>query len=165
MSASASHAFRKVRDCSAPARGDIFGKSVHAVNVANSYILVKGKCRYTAADFPGARVKDVDMGDKANNFFKEWRKFRGLTQEQAAELCDLGRAYLSELETGRKRHNEDVLAALAAAYDCDPWQLLGQNPQDPNSASNVVDIWDHIPEENKGQALEVLRAFVPKNGA
>ena len=105
------------------------------------------------------------MSEQVAQFFKAWRKHRGLTQEQAAAACNLARAYLSELETGRKRHNEDILIALAHAYDCEPWQLLGQDPGDAESSGNVIDIWEHIPASRRKQALAVLKTFTDKNSA
>ena len=45
--------------------------------------------------------------------------YRGLTQQQLADKCGIQRAYLAEIETGRKSGSVKTLKAIAAALDVD----------------------------------------------
>ena len=46
---------------------------------------------------------------------KVWRKYRGMTQRELAEIAGITKAYLSQIETGKRTGTTDVLAKLAKA--------------------------------------------------
>ena len=48
-----------------------------------------------------------------------YRDHRGLTQQQLADRCGIQRAYLAEIETGRKSGSVKTLKAIAAALGVD----------------------------------------------
>ena len=48
-----------------------------------------------------------------------WRKHRGLTQQALAEQSGISKAYLSQLETGKRSGATEVLARLAHALRVD----------------------------------------------
>lgn len=66
-------------------------------------------------------------------YLKEWRKKRGLTLLALAEKVDASVGYLSDLESGKRRHNSDWLAKLATALDASPADLL-RSPEEVGSA-------------------------------
>jgi len=47
------------------------------------------------------------------NPIKVWREYRGLSQSQLAKAAGISIAYLSQLETGRRKGSTEVLSALA----------------------------------------------------
>ncbi|MBI4389596.1 MAG: helix-turn-helix transcriptional regulator [Nitrospinae bacterium] len=49
------------------------------------------------------------------NPVKVWREFRGLTQEALAGKSGIGKAYLSQIETGKRTGKAAVLKAIADA--------------------------------------------------
>lgn len=61
-------------------------------------------------------------------FLKEWRAYRRLTQEQAAERFNMDRSNLSRVERGEIPYSQGLLEAAAEAYDCEPWDILNVNP-------------------------------------
>jgi transcriptional regulator with XRE-family HTH domain len=95
-------------------------------------------------------------------FLKQWREFRGLTQQELADRTGRTKGYISNIERGESRYNEDVLEELAAALKCESWQLLGENPLEQNGTAQIVDIWDHIPQGNREQARQILETFTEK---
>lgn len=125
-------------------------------------MLDKSKCNHLWTDCAQPARHNVTMSDKQAHFLKEWRVFRGLTQEAAADAAGMVRAYISQLESGKKRHNQDLLDKLAKAYSCEPWELLGKNPLEQNETAQIVDIWDHIPQRNREQARQILETFTEK---
>lgn len=98
---------------------------------------------------------------KQNHYIKEWRKFRHLTQERLAERTPFTHGAISQLETGRTKYTQDMLEALAAAMDCSPGDLLNVNPF---KQGEVVDLMRLINDQNREQAIRVLKALTGTNG-
>ena len=51
------------------------------------------------------------------NPVKVWREYRGLTQQQLANLVGISKPYLSQIETGKRRGTTDVLSSITKALD------------------------------------------------
>ena len=73
-------------------------------------------------------------------FFKEWRKHRGYTQEELAEMIGLTAPSISQLETGKQGFTDSTLEAIAEALNCGPGDLLMRNPLCRRA---VVDLGSH----------------------
>lgn len=101
------------------------------------------------------------LASMSETYFKEWRLFRGLTQAQAAELSGISEPVLSRIENGRRKYDSTHLSAMARAYMCEEWELIGRNPTD-GGAGAIVSIWDHIPQRNREQARQILETFTEK---
>jgi DNA-binding XRE family transcriptional regulator len=56
-----------------------------------------------------ARQRQADM--RQRHFVREWRKFRGLTQERLAERTPFTTGAISQLETGRTKYTQDMIEA------------------------------------------------------
>jgi len=99
--------------------------------------------------------------EKARKFFlKEWREHRGMTQQQLADATGRTKGYISNIERGENRYNEDLLEELAAALECESWELLGKDPSKPAKAdSSLALLWEHVPEDNKPQVMEIVKTF------
>lgn len=97
-------------------------------------------------------------------YLREWRRFRGLTQDQAVDrlavLDDphvpITAASLSRLENGKQPYSQRSLEALAQVYDCEPDELLGR---DPFKDGRVIDFMKHLDSAQRAQALAILQAF------
>lgn len=61
-------------------------------------------------------------------FFREWRKYRGMTLEQAAGLAGMTAGNLSAMERGDQGFTPAGLQALANVYKTSPGWLLEVNP-------------------------------------
>lgn len=51
------------------------------------------------------------------NPMKVWREYRGLTQQQLADIVRISKPYLSQIEAGKRTGTTDVLSAIAKALD------------------------------------------------
>ena len=49
------------------------------------------------------------------NPIRVWREYRGLTQQQVAEVAGISKPYLSQLESGQRKGTAEVLQAIARA--------------------------------------------------
>ena len=116
-------------------------------------------------DFYAAPQHDLSMAENLPNipalkkryFFREWRTFRGLTQEKLAELTGYAAPGISQLEAGKQGFTNTTLEDFARALDCTPADLVGRNPLDDQTP---VEIWNRIRADDRIQALEVLKAFI-----
>lgn len=89
------------------------------------------------------------------HYVREWRKYRGLTQEKLAERTPFTTGAISQLETGRTRYTQDMLEALAAALECKPGDLLSRNPFDQEQPIRDV--------QEIQQVLERIEGLKPEN--
>ena len=84
---------------------------------------------------------------------RQWRKHRGLTQEKLAERLGTSKGYISQLESGKQRYNQQHLEALTEALDCDPVDLLIRDPTDPDG---IWSIWDRVRPVDQDTARRIL---------
>jgi transcriptional regulator with XRE-family HTH domain len=98
----------------------------------------------------------MKLSNRRPFYLKQWRQHRQLTQQKLADRLDVTKGYISELERGVKRYNQDVLEALAEALMCQPADLL---IRDPSNDDAIWSIWDSLPPEKRKQAIAVIRAL------
>lgn len=96
----------------------------------------------------------------ARFFLREWRIFRGLTQQQLADKLGTSKGYLSDLERGLRRYNQDLLEKAAEELQCKPADLISRDPSDPPSQSaEIITMLDRIPARNQDIAKRMLRSL------
>jgi transcriptional regulator with XRE-family HTH domain len=98
--------------------------------------------------------------DRLPNNLRAWREFRRMTQEELAEKVGTTAAVISLLESGHRQLSLKWLQRFAPALRTTPGFILDHQPED--LPTDVLDTWGAIPEAQKPQALEVLKAFVKK---
>jgi transcriptional regulator with XRE-family HTH domain len=89
-------------------------------------------------------------------YIKEWRKYRGLTQEQLAERIGIARSYLTKIERGDRRWDQPFLEAAAEALRCEPGDIIMRNPTDTEA---IWTIWDRLTPPERIRAVAVLKAM------
>lgn len=94
------------------------------------------------------------------NFVKEWRTYRGLTQDQLAEQSSYTGSAISQLESGRSKYTQTFLEAIAQALDCHPADLLLKNPAPESFQQTVERLSNKIPLERRELFLAILKSFV-----
>jgi transcriptional regulator with XRE-family HTH domain len=96
------------------------------------------------------------MSKQQRHYIKEWRKFRGLTQEQLAERVGIDKSYLSKIENGKKRYDQPFLEAAAEALRCEPGDLIVRDPLDPEG---IWSIWDTLEPVARRQVVEIAKTL------
>jgi len=96
------------------------------------------------------------MRSKAPFYLRQWRKHRGYTLERLSEMAGMSVGNLSDLERGKHGFNQAHLEHFAELLRCRPQDLI---MRDPTAPQPIWSIWDDVPETQRGQALEVLKAF------
>lgn len=93
---------------------------------------------------------------KERHFIKQWRKHRGLTQDQLAERIGIDRSYLSKIESGAKRYDQPFLEAAAEVLQCAPADLIIRDPRDPDG---IWSIWDALAPAQRTQVVEIAKTL------
>lgn len=95
-------------------------------------------------------------------FIRQWRKYRGLTQELLADRIGMSPGNLSNIETGKQPYTQEHLEALAEALRCEVVDLLIRNPLDPEG---IWSLWERAKTAQREQILEVTKALLKLAGA
>jgi transcriptional regulator with XRE-family HTH domain len=102
-----------------------------------------------------AMCHDVLMAKKPH-YIREWRKHRGLTQEQLAERIGITRSYLTKIENGARRYDQPFLEATAEALRCEPGDLVMRGPSQPEALWSIL---DGLSATQRVQAIAVIQAL------
>lgn len=97
---------------------------------------------------------------RGRTYLKEWREFRGLTLEAAANRLDVHHTTVMRLEAGKVPYNQDILERMAFAYNCEVDQLLKVDPRRADPPRLVYDRLKNAPKEVQNQALAVIDALL-----
>jgi transcriptional regulator with XRE-family HTH domain len=91
-------------------------------------------------------------------FIREWRKHRGLTQEQLADRIGMTATNLSMIERTERPYTQKTLEALAEALMTDPASLLMRNPEDEDA---IWSLWERASPGEREQIARVVRSLKP----
>jgi transcriptional regulator with XRE-family HTH domain len=97
---------------------------------------------------------------RSHTFLRNWRKFRELTLQRAADRLDIDYTTLGRIERGEVPYNQDLLERLAFAYGCDVTDLLEIDPFKPDAPKLVYSRLRHASPEIQRQALAVIEALL-----
>jgi transcriptional regulator with XRE-family HTH domain len=104
-----------------------------------------------------ARIGYKRPGQRRRTFIKEWREYRGYSQEKLAGMLDTSGSMISRIEKGITPYTQDVLEALAEALMTDPASLLMRDPSNPEA---LWSIWDQAQEGQRKMIEEVARTII-----
>jgi len=107
-------------------------------------------------------ARRVERPKRGPTFLREWRKHRGLTQEEAADQIELSQATLSRIETGTYPYTQDFLEKAALAYTCEPAELIMRDPLHTDTLWSIVDQLREVPEEERIRVRAVIEAMIRK---
>jgi transcriptional regulator with XRE-family HTH domain len=92
--------------------------------------------------------------NRGKHYIKEWRLFRGLTQQKLADRLDTTKANISRIEAMKQNYTQDFLEVCADALGVDPGTLIMRDPTDRNAPWSL---WDQAKPGVRKQAMRVLQ--------
>jgi len=92
------------------------------------------------------------------NFLRQWRTFRGLTQQQLASDIGTNANMVQYLESGERGLSAKWLRKLAPVLDTTPGMILDHDPHELDS--DIIDIWATASTRERRQLADVARAIV-----
>lgn len=107
---------------------------------AHRTITVNSECTWRGMDASGAGRENVRVAKDAEIFLREWRDFRGLTQEVLAELAGTTHATVSRIESGKIKPSMRMLNQLASALGTEVALLLLRPPREGDAIMTVREV-------------------------
>ncbi|SNZ20929.1 helix-turn-helix domain-containing protein [Cohaesibacter gelatinilyticus] len=95
-------------------------------------------------------------GERQKWYLREWRKYRGLTQEQLAEAIESTKQTVSRMESGYSPYNQPFLEACADALDVKAYELLLGAP---SSNATVEELCSSLRAQPTAK-LEKIKSFL-----
>jgi len=98
------------------------------------------------------------------HYFRAWRDFRGINQEDAASAINVERGTLSKIENGKVPYQQQYVEGLARLYACRPSDLIGINPvrtpTTPEEQLRAALLSFGVDAEDLGRAVSAVKVFV-----
>lgn len=105
------------------------------------------------------KVRTIPKAGHPRHFIRQWRKFRGLSQEQLAERVGVTHGAISQLENGKIAYTQPMLEALAEAMMCEPGDLV---VRDPTAKQAMWSLWDQAAPGDREKIIEFMEFTVRK---
>lgn len=93
----------------------------------------------------------------SRTFLKEWRDYRQLTQEQAAERLNVSRTLLSKIENAKSPYTQGFMEAAAEAYQADVADLIMRDPRSP--VWSIYDTLKALPKADQEHVEAIVKTF------
>jgi transcriptional regulator with XRE-family HTH domain len=122
--------------------------------------MVKGSNNVALWIAAHALAPHATMSKHQNLYLRDWRRYRGLTQEKLAERAGVTQGMISHLENGRTDYSGHILTALAEALNCEPVDLLTRNPSDKAGVWSITDSLKKASPEQRAMIANVIDAFL-----
>lgn len=95
-----------------------------------------------------------------STYIRNWRKARGLTMEELAQLSGMNQGNLSKLERALQPYTQANLEKIANALEVTPATLL---EGDPNYGSDFWGLWTKADDDQRDMIIQIVRAALKKN--
>lgn len=91
------------------------------------------------------------------HFIKEWREFRGISQETLADEIGMTAASISRVESNKQPYSQRLLEAIGQVLHASPADLLGH---DPRQADPLRQLLSDATDEQIRQIAAVAEALL-----
>jgi transcriptional regulator with XRE-family HTH domain len=105
-------------------------------------------------------VKRPNQPERQLTFLREWREFRDMTLEEAAERLEIHHTTLLRIEKRQSPYNQDFLERAALVYGCEPTDFLDNNPQSWNVPRLVYDRVKQASPDKQREVMAVIEAML-----
>jgi transcriptional regulator with XRE-family HTH domain len=110
-----------------------------------------------------ANQSEPGTGKHPDHYLAEWRRYRGWSQMELAEMVDVSHSKISRIETGETELKPSFLKKLARIFHIPPVAILTVNPQgEGRQTAEMLDVWAAIAPGKREDALSILRALATR---
>lgn len=92
------------------------------------------------------------------NYLRQWRAFRGLTQQQLAGMVETSTNMIQYLESGERGLSAKWLRKLAPALNTTSGMILEHDPYELDS--DIIEIWATASNREKRQIADIAKAIL-----
>jgi transcriptional regulator with XRE-family HTH domain len=89
---------------------------------------------------------------------KAYRKLRGISQTQLAQLCDSSTGYIGEIECGKRFPSVNMIERIAGALELESWHLFKNEPVD----THVSSLPARLAPTQKNQIIKMANTAISK---
>jgi transcriptional regulator with XRE-family HTH domain len=89
---------------------------------------------------------------------KAYRKLRGISQMQLAELCDSSTGYIGEIESGKRFPSVNMIERIAGALETESWHLFKNEPVNLADSDNFI----KLAPSQKNQIIKMANSALTK---
>ena len=93
-------------------------------------------------------------------FLQKWRRHRGLTQEQAAELLGFSAPIISRIESGKSPYTQRFIEIAADVYGCTPGDLLDTDPTIKSPLNSIIELLKASPPEKIENLMKMMKIYL-----
>ena len=97
------------------------------------------------------------MAQPVRLFIREWRKFRGLTQQRLADRLGVDKGTISKLENGKMPWDQKYILGIAEALGIEPASLFMRDPSQPDYAWTLWEQARKLSPEDARKASDMMR--------
>ena len=91
---------------------------------------------------------------------KEWREYRGLTQEQVAEFAQMSRENYGKIEGGKLPYSQDLLELCAPRLGCAIADLISAPPPIDTSRLELMNLYESADPEGRETLIRVAKTLL-----
>ncbi|MGB8601852.1 MAG: helix-turn-helix transcriptional regulator [Rhizomicrobium sp.] len=102
----------------------------------------------------------VGINNMPQNYLREWRKHKGMTQETLATEAGTTKSMISLYENGNRAISFRLASTFAGILDTTAAAIMGYAPD--SWEANISKILQQIPEDRRRQFLDVAKTFTSK---
>ena len=95
--------------------------------------------------------------NRLRHFIREWRQYRGLTQETLADRLETTKANISRIENLKQGYTQDFLEACAVALRTEATNLINRDQTDPEG---IWSLWDQAKPAERRQIVEIAKTLL-----
>jgi len=102
------------------------------------------------------------MNKKIGNRIKEYRKKRGMTQEELSEMLELSTHYYSSLERGNYNIKPDTLVKIMNILDCSADEIFCDvvNKSSTVKSNQISEMLNKLPLEEQNKIFDVIETMI-----
>lgn len=102
---------------------------------------------------------------RTKHFIKEWRKKRGFTQEELADLIGVSSPTISQIENYKTGYTGETLTALADALSVTRGDLLENDPSKDSTLWTHFQLLKDMEEKERDEIVEVLSTLIKQKNS
>ena len=99
---------------------------------------------------------------RTHHFIREWRLYRGLSQDQLAERIGKTRGLIGQIETYKTNYSSSI-EAIAEALNCTPDDLRLVNPTKEGKVIDIMDLLRQATPDQRERVLGYAQAVIQKS--
>lgn len=108
----------------------------------------------------------AEESERPLHYLREWREFKGWSQEELGEMVDVHQSKIARLESGKRALKAGFLRDLARVFGVPPSALLDVDPSSEDGAqtASMLLAWNELTNSQRSDVLRMVQALARPAG-